>query len=170
MTRGEPFKNNLNESIWMVQLWLQWYFPEFRATNLVFPEGVAHARILAEASPTDHSMFAYFYFFRVCRTQADLEWGGSVFMRYPWFSNQAFQDAFGEDANPFCREKFISCIQPRDLAWGVYSDCYERGLEVYHPNFCSKQFGFRQAIPIPFFDSIHCDTSYRLQSPQEVIF
>ncbi|XP_070664595.1 uncharacterized protein [Malus domestica] len=170
MTQDDPFETNLNGPIWMIQLWLQWYFPEFRAANLEFPEGVAPARILAEAPPTDHSTFACFYFFRVCRTRSDLEWGASVLRRYPWFSDQAFQDAPSEDATPFCREKFISCIQPRDLAWGVRGNRYDRGLEVYHPNFCSPQLGFRQAIPVPFFDSVHCGTSFRLQTPTEVTF
>ncbi|KAM1285135.1 hypothetical protein ACFX2J_027737 [Malus domestica] len=58
MTQGVPFETNLNGPIWMIQIWLQWYFPEFRAINLEFPEGVAPARILAEAAPTDHSTFA----------------------------------------------------------------------------------------------------------------
>ncbi|KAM1683109.1 hypothetical protein ACFXTN_031314 [Malus domestica] len=35
---GEPFETNLNGPIWMVQLWLKWYFLEFRAANLEFPE------------------------------------------------------------------------------------------------------------------------------------
>ncbi|KAM1307466.1 hypothetical protein ACFX2H_009713 [Malus domestica] len=170
MTRDEPFETNLNGPIWMIQIWLQWYFPEFRAANLEFPDGVAPARILAEAPPVDHSTFACFYFFRVCRTGSDLEWGASVLRRYPWFSDQAFQDATGEDATPPCMEKFISCIQPRDLAWGVQGNRYDRGLEVYHPNFCSRQLGFRQAIHVPFFDSVHCGTSFRLQTPSEVTF
>ncbi|KAM1567211.1 hypothetical protein ACFXTH_046354 [Malus domestica] len=170
MTQGEPFETNLNGPIWMIQTWLQWYFPEFRAANLEFPEGVAPARILAEVAPIDHSTFACFYFFRVCRTRSDLEWGASVLRRYPWFSDQVFQDAPGEDATPFCREKFISCIQPRDLAWGVRGNRYDRGLEVYHPNFWSRQLGFRQAIPVPFFDSVHCGTSFRLPTPSEVTF
>ncbi|CAN6686501.1 unnamed protein product [Malus baccata var. baccata] len=170
MTRDEPFETNLNGPIWMIQTWLQWYFLEFRAANLEFPEGVALARILAEAAPIDHSTFACFYFFRVCRTRSDLEWGASVLRRYPWFSDQVFQDAPGEDATPFCREKFISCIQPRDLAWGVRGNRYDRGLEVYHPNFCSRQLGFRQAIPVLFFDSVHCGTSFRLPTPPEVTF
>ncbi|KAM1944769.1 hypothetical protein ACFX15_012965 [Malus domestica] len=135
MTQGEPFETNLNGPIWMIQTWLKWYFPEFRAANLEFPEGVAPARILAEATPTNHSTFACFYFFKVCRTRSDLEWGASVLRRYPWFSDQAFQDAPGEDATSICRENFISCIQPRDMAWRVRGNRYDRGLEVYHPNF-----------------------------------
>ena len=73
MTQGEPFETNLNGPIWLIQIWLQWYFPEFRASNLEFPEGVAHARILAETTPTDHSTFACFYFFKICRTRSYLE-------------------------------------------------------------------------------------------------
>ncbi|KAB2615268.1 hypothetical protein D8674_021856 [Pyrus ussuriensis x Pyrus communis] len=52
--------------------------PSLQAPNLEFPEGVAPARILAEGSPTNHSTFACLYFFRVCRTRVDLEWGASV--------------------------------------------------------------------------------------------
>lgn len=73
MTKGESFETNLNGLAWMVQLWLQWYFSELRPPNLEFPEGVAPARILAEASLTNHSTFSCLYFFRVCKTRADLE-------------------------------------------------------------------------------------------------
>ncbi|KAM2301708.1 hypothetical protein ACFX1S_032600 [Malus domestica] len=73
MTQGEPFETNLNGPIWMIQTWLQWYFLEFWAANLEFLEGVAPARILVEAAHTDHSTFACFYFFKVCRTRSDLE-------------------------------------------------------------------------------------------------
>ncbi|KAM3001280.1 hypothetical protein FF2_037592 [Malus domestica] len=55
MTQGEPFETNLNGPIWMIQTWLQWYFPKFRVANLEFPEGVAPTRILAEAASTDHT-------------------------------------------------------------------------------------------------------------------
>ncbi|KAM1671790.1 hypothetical protein ACFXTN_036758 [Malus domestica] len=70
---GEPFETNLNGPTWMIQLWLQWYFPELRAPNLEFPERMAPARILAEASPTNHSTLCCLFFFKVCRTRADLE-------------------------------------------------------------------------------------------------
>lgn len=92
--------------------------------------------------------------------------------RYPWFSDNLFQDSFGADASSFWKEKFISCIQQRDLAWGMRSDQagYERWLEVYHPNFCGRQLGFRQAIPVPFFDLVHCRTFYCLLSPLEATF
>ena len=43
MTQDTPFETNLNGPTWMIQLWLQWYFPEFWAANLEFPEGVAPA-------------------------------------------------------------------------------------------------------------------------------
>lgn len=43
ITSGQPFETNLNEATWMIQLWLQRYFPEFCATKLEFPEGVAPA-------------------------------------------------------------------------------------------------------------------------------
>lgn len=83
-----------------------------------------------------------------------------------------FQDSFRVDASKFCKEKFISCIQQRDMAWGVRSDqaSYECGLEVYHLNFCGRQLGFENAIPVPFFDSIQYGTSYRLPSPSEATF
>ncbi|KAB2595164.1 hypothetical protein D8674_030614 [Pyrus ussuriensis x Pyrus communis] len=89
-----------------------------------------------------------------------------------YFSDQLFQDLFGNDVSSLCKEKFISCIQQRDLAWGVRSDKvgYERGLEVYKPNFCGRQLGFRQTIPVSFFDSLHCETSYHLRSPFKVTF
>ncbi|KAM1342602.1 hypothetical protein ACFX2F_006909 [Malus domestica] len=74
----------------MVQLWLQWYFFELQVLNLEFPEEVASTRILAEVSPTNHSTFSYLYFFRVCQTLADLEWGALVLKKYLWFLDQIF--------------------------------------------------------------------------------
>lgn len=47
---------------------------------------------------------------------------------------------------------------------------YECGLEVYHPNFCGRQLGFRQAISVPFFDSLHYGTSFYLHSPSKITF
>ena len=41
MTKGEPSETNLNGPTWMVQLWLQWYFLEFRAANMEFLEEIA---------------------------------------------------------------------------------------------------------------------------------
>lgn len=133
---------------------------------------MALTRILATAPPTNHSTLACLYFFRVCKTRADLEWGASMLRRYHWFSDHLFQEFFDEDANNFYKEKFISCIQQRDLAWGVISDRvgYERRLEVYHPNFCGRQLGFKQVIPVPFFDLVQCGTSYHLHFPLEAIF
>lgn len=155
MTNGQPFETNLNGVTWMIQIWLQWYYPKFQALNLEFPEGVVLARILADGPFPNHSTF---YFFKVYRTKTDLEWGASVLIRYPWFLDNLFQDFFGVDVSSFCKEKFISCTQQRDLAWEVRSDRvgYERDLEVYHPNFCGRQLGFRQAIPVLFFDSVLC--------------
>lgn len=100
----------------MIKLWLQWYFPEFWVPNLEFPEEVTLAHMLAKASLTNHLTLIFLYFFRVCQTQADLEWGTSMLRRCPWFLDQIFQDAFGEDASSFCKKKFVSCIQQRDLA------------------------------------------------------
>ncbi|KAM2069198.1 hypothetical protein FF1_000746 [Malus domestica] len=87
MTRGDPFKTNLNGPVWMIQLWLQWYFSKLRAPNLEYLERVTPAQILAEASLTNPSILCCLYFFRVCKTRADLEWGVSVLRRYSWFSD-----------------------------------------------------------------------------------
>ncbi|KAB2632120.1 hypothetical protein D8674_028367 [Pyrus ussuriensis x Pyrus communis] len=48
------------------------------------------------------------------------------------FLDQLFQDSFEDDASSSSKEKFISCIQQKDLAWGIQSDRvgYERGLET----------------------------------------
>ncbi|KAM1614707.1 hypothetical protein ACFX2K_024034 [Malus domestica] len=61
-------------------------------------------------------------------------------------------------------------MPPHFAGTSVRSNRYDRGLEVYRPNFCSRQLGFRQAIPIPFFDFVHCGTSFRLPSPSDVTF
>lgn len=47
---------------------------------------------------------------------------------------------------------------------------YKRGLEVYDPNYCGRQLGFKQTILVLFFDSVQCGTSYRLQSLSKATF
>ncbi|KAM1342600.1 hypothetical protein COP1_006839 [Malus domestica] len=81
MTKGKPFETNLNRPTWMVQLWFQWYFFKLWVPNLEFPKGVAPTRIMADVSPTNHFTFSYLYFFRVCRTPENLEWGALVLRR-----------------------------------------------------------------------------------------
>ncbi|KAB2631952.1 TMV resistance protein N-like [Pyrus ussuriensis x Pyrus communis] len=61
------------------------------------------------------------------------------------FDDDLLYEMTKEDTSVFYKEKFISCIQQRDLVWGVRSDYYECGLEVYHLNFYSRQLGFGQA-------------------------
>ncbi|KAB2608852.1 hypothetical protein D8674_012020 [Pyrus ussuriensis x Pyrus communis] len=56
-------------------------------------------------------------------------------------------------------EKFIN----------FHSDRYERRLEVYHPNFCIRQLGFRQAVPIPFFDFVHYEEAVNALILQEAL-
>ncbi|KAB2599987.1 S2-RNase [Pyrus ussuriensis x Pyrus communis] len=69
-------------------------------------------------------------------------WGASVLRRYPWFSDQHFQDLFGEDAS--------SSYKENDRVG------YKCGLKAYHPNFCGRQLEFR--------------TSYNFRSPSKVTF
>ena len=40
ITKDGPFETNLNGPTWMIQLWLQWYFPSFGLPTLNFPKAL----------------------------------------------------------------------------------------------------------------------------------
>ncbi|CAL9017440.1 unnamed protein product [Prunus brigantina] len=59
-----------------------------------------------------------------------------------------------ETARTDFRKKFLSVTLPRDLPYGGGKPPnYHLGAEVYHPNFCARQLGCPQLIPLKSYRS-----------------
>ncbi|VVA41031.1 Hypothetical predicted protein, partial [Prunus dulcis] len=67
------------------------------------------------------------------------------------------------------RKKFLSVTLPRDLPFrGGKPPNYHLGAEVYHPNFCTRQLGCPQLIPLKSYRSCNRATSWRDSDDLEV--
>ncbi|CAL8086646.1 unnamed protein product [Prunus armeniaca] len=108
-------------------VWLQVYFPELRFPDIVLPEDQVMAHLLMS-------------------TEALLR------RTYPWFQPgyRLFEKEPKEEEERIeFRNKFLSVMLPRDMPFGGGKPPdYHLGAEVYHPNFCTRQLGCPQLIPL----------------------
>ncbi|CAL9017937.1 unnamed protein product [Prunus brigantina] len=84
---------------------------------------------------------------------------------YPWFQPgyRLFEkEPEEETARTDFRKKFLSVTLPRDLPYGGGKPPnYHLGAEVYHPNFCARQLGCPQLIPLKSYRSCNRGSSWR---------
>ncbi|BBG97052.1 hypothetical protein Prudu_006054 [Prunus dulcis] len=74
-----------------------------------------------------------------------------------------------EAARTDFRKKFLSITLPRDLPHGGGKPPnYHLGAEVYHPNFCARQLGCPQLIPLKSYRSCNRASSWRDADDLEV--
>ncbi|XP_020411150.1 uncharacterized protein LOC109946780 [Prunus persica] len=125
-------------------IWLQVYFLELRFPNIVLPEDQVLGLPLMSAEVPKCSIEE--------RT-------------YPWFQPgyRLFKkEPEEESARIDFRKKFLSVTLPRDLPYGGGKPPnYHLGAEVYHPNFCARQLGCPQLIPLKSYRSCNWATSWR---------
>ncbi|KAL6276347.1 hypothetical protein ACE6H2_019948 [Prunus campanulata] len=79
--------------LWMVQLWLEWYFPELGTEDLVYLEDDVPAVALALAPKRLVSTEECFIFFRECRKRPSEIWFRSLGCDLPWFTDGGLHQA-----------------------------------------------------------------------------
>nr|XP_028960950.1 uncharacterized protein LOC114825954 [Malus domestica] len=117
MTRDRPFQTNRQGPLWMVQIWLQWYFPKLKSPEIIFGDRTVLAIQLALAPLTHHTTLECLYLFRECRTMTTEQWGVSFFRAYPWFEKGIFLEELDGPYEKWGTDRFFSCVQVRDIAW-----------------------------------------------------
>ncbi|CAL2230240.1 unnamed protein product [Prunus armeniaca] len=126
------------------------YFPELRFPDIVLHEDQVLAQPLMSAEVPKRSIKEYLVFFR--RT-------------YPWFQPgyRLFEKEPEEEAARIdFRKKFLSVTLPRDPPHGGGKPPnFHLGAEVYHPNFCARQLGCPQLIPLKSCRSCNRASSWR---------
>ncbi|CAL9029856.1 unnamed protein product, partial [Prunus brigantina] len=134
-TLENPLNLSAPGAFWMIQIWLQVYFPELRFPDVVLPEDQVLAQPLMAAKT------------------------------YPWFrlDTRLFEkEPEEETARTDFRKRFLSVTLPRDLPYGGGKPPnYHLGAEVYHPNFCARQLGCPQLIPLKSYRSCNRGSSWR---------
>ncbi|CAL9008446.1 unnamed protein product [Prunus brigantina] len=119
-----PLNISAPGAFWMIQIWLQVYFPELRFPDIVLSEDQVMMALLMSAKVPKRSIEEYLMFFR------------------------------------HCTKRFAVVMLPRDMPFGGGKPPnYHLGVEVYHPNFCARQLGYPQLIPLKSYRSCNRATS-----------
>ncbi|CAL8123394.1 unnamed protein product [Prunus armeniaca] len=167
-----PLNLSAPGAFWMIQIWLQVYFPELRYPDIVLPENQVLAQPLLSAEVPKRSIGEYLMMFRHCTKRSAAQWQMVIRRTYPWFQpgHRLFEkEPEEESARTDFRNKFLSVTLPRDLPHGGGKPPnYHLGAEVYHPNFCARQIGCPQLIPLKSYRSCNRGSSWRDADDLEV--
>ncbi|BBG99802.1 hypothetical protein Prudu_009610, partial [Prunus dulcis] len=171
-TLENPLNLSAPGAFWMIQIWLQVYFPELRFPDVVLPENQVLALPLISAEVPKRSLEEYLMLFRHCTKRSAAQWQVVIRRTYPWFQAgfRLFErEPEEENARTDFRKKFLSITLPRDLPHGGGKPPnYHLGAEVYHPNFCARQLGCPQLIPLKSYRSCNRASSWRDADDLEV--
>lgn len=162
----QPFDfSNLADPLWILDLWLQVFFPQFRHPDVDnFPEdrvlGLALAGRDKFESPTYVECFKYFYYL-----------DESALDSVPLILSRKFP-------NPLEHE-FLWTINHTEQGVDVFKraiSCYDFSLldeyhsyELYAPNHFARQIGFIQAFPFLMIDSLNRYSSWRIKASMVAI-
>ncbi|CAL8091253.1 unnamed protein product [Prunus armeniaca] len=164
-TLENPLNLSAPGAFWMIQIWLQVYFPELRFPDIVLPEDQVLAQPLMSAEVPKRSIEEYLMFFRHCTKRSAAQWQVVIRRTYPWFQPgyRLFEKEPEEETVRIdFRKKFLSVTLPRDMPHGGGKPPnYHMGAEVYHPNFCARQLGCPQLIPLKSYRSCNRASSWR---------
>ncbi|XP_016457228.2 uncharacterized protein LOC107781102 [Nicotiana tabacum] len=138
--------------LWILQFWLQSYFPEFRPATLDYGNAPICGFPLAEGALRYKSFKEYFNFFRKCSSRT-----ASQFT--PFYSRKFGPKWFKRSLDPYfqklnrteLKEIWASYLIARDLPYSILLDESSKckcGVEHYSPNQFARQFGMTQAVPV----------------------
>ncbi|CAL8089566.1 unnamed protein product [Prunus armeniaca] len=164
-TLENPLNLSVPGAFWMIQIWLQVYFPKLRFLDIILPENQVLALPLISTKVPKRSIEDYLMFFGYCTKRSVAQWQVVIRRTYPWFrpGYGLFEKGPEEEtARIDFRKKFLHVTLPRDLPHGGGKPLnYHLGAEVYHPNFCARQLGCPQLIPLKSYRSYNRATSWR---------
>ncbi|KAK4730805.1 hypothetical protein R3W88_023793 [Solanum pinnatisectum] len=143
----------LNERgpFWILQFWLQSYFPEFRPSTLDNCNFPTYGYPLAEGVLRPKLFKEYVPFFHICpsRTASQFTPFSSRKFGPVWFKKSLDPD-FQKLNKPELQDIWASYLIARDLPYSPLLDeslkC-KSGVEHYSPNQFARQFGMTQAVP-----------------------
>ncbi|CAL2229375.1 unnamed protein product [Prunus armeniaca] len=172
VTLENPLNLSAPDAFWIIQIWLQVYFPKLRFPDIVLLEDHVLALPSMLAEMPKRSIEEYHMFFKHCTKRSAAQWQVVIIWTYPWFQLgfRLFEKELEEEAaRTNFKNKFLSVTLPRDLPFGGGKPPnYHLGAELYHPNFCARQLGCPQLIPLKSYRSCNQATSWRDSDDLEV--
>ncbi|BBN69408.1 autoinhibited Ca2+-ATPase 11 [Prunus dulcis] len=157
-TLENPLNLSAPGAFWMIQIWLQVYFPELRFPDVVLPENQVLALPLISAEALHQEVGCSV----ASGDQKDLS------LVPDWIS------AFREGARRRgCQNRLQEEISEhhsaqRSAPWWGQTSKLSSGGRIYHPNFCARQLGCPQLIPLKSYRSCNRASSWRDADDLEV--
>lgn len=134
----------------MVQVWLQWSFPELKGRKLLMAPKVVPLRDLVSSSISEKTTKECFTFFIGRKTRHVAQWLLSLKKGCFWFKDRLIYQGPKDVNRPTASEnmEIFSCLQSWDLPCGGKMDTrnYQYGVEAYNPQFFRRQLGCPQII------------------------
>ncbi|XP_018632117.2 uncharacterized protein [Nicotiana tomentosiformis] len=144
--------DNATGPFWILQLWLQSYFPEHQPSTSDNGNASTYGFPLAEGVLRPKTFNHYFLFFHTCSSRT-----ASVFT--PFSSRKFGPEWFKRSLDPYfqklnrteLKEIWASYLIARDIPYSIVLDessKWKCGVEHYSPNQFARQFGMKQAVPL----------------------
>lgn len=157
----QPFDfANVTGPLWILDLWLQVYFPHFRNPEVeTFPEdqvlGMAFANRGKFDTPSYIDCFKHFYHL----DESALDSTSLILSRkYPSPLEHGFLwTTYHTQQGTDMFQRAISCYD-----FGLSDDHHI--YELYAPNHFARQLGFKQEVSFPLFESLNRYSSWRLKA------
>nr|XP_016487838.1 PREDICTED: uncharacterized protein LOC107807898 [Nicotiana tabacum] len=137
---------------WILQLWLQSYFPEHQPSTSDNGNAPTYGFPLAEGVLRPKTFNHYFVFFHTCSYRP-----ASQFT--PFSSRKFGPEWFKRSLDPYfqklnrteLKDIWASYLIARDIPYSIVLDessKWKCGVEHYSPNQFARQFGMKQAVPL----------------------
>lgn len=136
---------------WILQLWLQAYFPEHQPFISVDGNPPTYGQALADGVLRPKTFNQYFLFFNKCSSRTASQFRPFSARKFgpEWFKRSL--DPFFQKLNsPELKDIWASYLIARDIPYCIVPDESSKckcGVEHYSPNQFARQFGMTQAIP-----------------------
>ncbi|XP_049407861.1 uncharacterized protein LOC125871313 [Solanum stenotomum] len=136
---------------WILQLWLQAYFPEHQPLTSDDGNPLTYGHALADGVLRPKTFSQYFLFFNKCssRTASQFTPFSSRKFGPEWFK-RSLDPYFQKLNRTELKDIWASYLIARDLPYSIRVDESSKckcGVEHYSPNQFARQFGMTQAIP-----------------------
>ncbi|XP_055811595.1 uncharacterized protein LOC129881414 [Solanum dulcamara] len=136
---------------WILQLWLQAYFPEHQPLTSDDGNPPTYGHTLADGVLRPKTFNQYFLFFNKCsfRTASQFTPFSSRKFGPEWFK-RSLDPYFQKLNRTELKDIWASYVIARDLPYSILVDESSKckcGVEHYSPNQFARQFGMTQAIP-----------------------
>lgn len=137
---------------WILQLWLQAYFPEHQPLTLDDGNPPTYGHALADGVLRPKTFNQYFLFFNKCssRTASQFTPFSSRKFGPEWFK-RSLDPYFQKLNRTELKDIWASYLIARDVPYSILVDESSKckcGVEPYSPNQFARQFGMKQAIPL----------------------